>query len=147
MRQGSLFDILPTEERHTIGLAGVIPAIKAAMGYVAAQDVEGRKTLADRITNIASRERVALTAGGGKTLSDDVLVKLLQPKDTKHDPTIMELLCFCLATGSAKPLKPALDVLGLTIISKDELKFLEYGKSCIAMKKAKEKKNKLENQL
>lgn len=127
MEQGSLFDIPAGNADMAVGLAGLITNIKAALNKVAGDDEAGRALLLDKVIAVAQRERVAMTNGGGKTVKIDVFNKWLQPKDKEHDPTLVAILCVCLAAGDASPLKPILDVAGLVAIPKEDLKYLRVG--------------------
>jgi hypothetical protein len=145
MRQGSLFDILPPENpSEMVGVAGVMAEVCAEMNGVAESYGPGRKHLVDAVTAVAKRERVALTSGGGKELKAEVLDKWLQPSQRAHEPSIEAILCYCLATGSARPIKPILKRLKLVIIMEEELEDLEYGKLCMAERKLRERKKALE---
>lgn len=138
MQQGSLFDILSqAAPEDAVGLAGLMPSIRAAMNRVAGKDEECRKQLVESINAVAKRECVALTKGGGKTIEKATLDKWLQPSDQGHAPSFEAIAAFLLATGDATPLKPLLKMLGLTVIHKDDLPYLKYGKACAGMKKAK----------
>lgn len=145
MRQGSLFDLIPPENPdEAVGLVGMTPAVRAEMNRVAAAYEPGRKMLVDAITHVAQRETVALSLGGAKTLDPTVLDKWLQPLDRGHAPNLDAIACFCLATGTARPIKPLLDALGLVAIPKSELADLEYGKLCMAERRLRERKKALE---
>jgi hypothetical protein len=145
MRQASLFDLLPPENpEEAIGLIGVVPSVRAEMSRVAASYEPGRKLLVDAIIAVAKREGVALTSGGAKTIELSTLEKWLQPTDRSHTPTPDAVLCFCIATGNASPIKPVLKVLGLVAIPESDLKDLEYGKLCMAERKLRERKKALE---
>ena len=137
MRQASLFDLSPME--NIVGLAGLMPAIRAAMNRVAGEDQEGRKMLVTRINDVARREGISLTTGGGKAITYDILNKWLQPGDKGHEPSFMSILCFCLATQDASPLQPVFKALGLEVIHKNERWFLDIGRACEAEREAKEK--------
>jgi hypothetical protein len=147
MLQGSLFSLPPiTSEAQspTASLAGVMPAIRAAMNRVAGEYADGRKMLVDRINEVAERECVPLTSGGGKNITIDQLNKFLQPGAGGHEPTLTVILCFCLATRDFSAMAPVLAVSGLCIVPREELKYLEYGKSCWGLKEAKQKQRKME---
>jgi len=145
MRQGSLFDLLPPDNpEESIGMAGMMPAIRAEMNRVASAYEPGRKLLVDAITKVAQREAVALSSGGAKTLDASVLDKWLQPADRSHAPHLEAIACFCLATRDASPIRPLLNYLGLVAIPESDLEDLEYGKLCRAEKKLKERKRILE---
>ncbi|SBV95570.1 conserved hypothetical protein [uncultured delta proteobacterium] len=145
MRQGSLFDLLPPENPdEAIGLAGMMPSVRAEMNRVAASYEPGRKLLVDAIIKVAQREAVALTPGGAKTIDPATLDKWLQSLDRGHAPNWEAVICFCLATGTASPIKPILKYLGLTAIPESDLEDLEYGKLCKAERKLRERKKALE---
>jgi len=143
--QHSLFDY--PAKGMTVGLAGVMPAVRASMARVAGEQPEGRKLLVDAINETARREGIALTSGGGKSISKDQLDKWLQPGERGHAPTLDAVLCFCAATQNTSPLEPIWKAFRLALISAADVHYLEYGKSCDALRKAKEQKKKLEARL
>jgi hypothetical protein len=148
MQQASLFDISPAETRdESRGLAGLMPAIRARMNSIAARDSEGRKKLIDRINEVAQREALSLSQGGGKTISLDVLNKWLQPSDRAHMPSLEAVVCFCIATGDSSPFQPLLKAMGLTVIPANKLEYLEYGETCAALRQANKRKKSLEAKL
>ena len=146
MQQASLFEML-TAPNPTVGLAGVMPAVRAAMNRIAGEYPEGRKRLVDAIVDVAKREGVSLTSGGGKTITLDQLNKWLQPGERGHDPSPTAILCFCLAVNSFAPLLPVLGVAGLCVIPKEKLEVLAYGESCLRLKKEKQINKSLEAKL
>lgn len=142
MRQISLFENLPQGE--ALGLAGVMPSIRAAMNRLADKHPAGRKGLVDLINEVAEREGVALTPGGGKKINLDILNKWLQSGERGHAPSLAAILCFCAAAGEASPVVPILKMFGLAVVSAEELKLLEYGRTCATLRDARERKRKLE---
>ena len=146
MLQASLFQYLPAED-SAVGLGGLMPSIRAEMNRVASEYEPGRKMLAEAISKIARREGVTLGSTGAKSITEDTLNKLLQSGDEGRDPSLKLVLCFCLATKDFSPLRPIFKLAGLVVIPKDDLRYLEYGKTCDALKKAREQKRKLEAKL
>ena len=146
MEQASLLQIL-APARSTAGLAGVMPEIRARMNVTAKAFPAGRRLLVDEIVATAQRENIALTPGGGKTLTPEQFDKVLQHKDGKHEPSFGLILCFCLATGDAGPLEPVWEALGLTVIPAEDKAHLEYGKACAAYAKAQKLKKQWEARL
>jgi hypothetical protein len=144
MRQGSLFDLLPDNPDESIGLAGMMPAVRAEMNRAADAYEPGRKQLVDAIIKVARREAVALTPGGAKTIEPATLDKWLQYSDRGHAPHLEAIVCFCLATGNAAPIKPVLKYLGLVAIPESELEDLEYGKICMAERNLRARKAALQ---
>lgn len=145
MRQASLFDLIsPENPEEAIGLIGVMSSVRAEMSRVAASYGPGRKLLVDAIIKVAKREGIPLTSGGAKTIEISTLEKWLQPTDRSHAPTMDAILCFCIAAGSASPIKPILKTLGLVAISESELEDLEYGKLCKTERKLRSRKKVLE---
>ena len=127
MQQYSLFDILPeADPDDAVGLAGLMPSIRAAMNRVAGKDEECRKQLVESINAVAKRESVPLTKGGGKAIEKPTLDKWLQPSEQGHAPSLEGIIIFCLATGDATPLKPIMMLLGLEVVAKEDLRYLEY---------------------
>jgi hypothetical protein len=146
MSQGSLFDTIPASS-GTAGLAGVMPAVRAIMNRVAGEYPAGRKMLVDALAETARREGIPLTSGGGKVIKEDQLDKILQHGDRGHEPTLGFILCFCFTTKNYAALEPIWKPFGLVLIPAKDLRWLEYGKSCDVLKKAKDTKRKLEARL
>ncbi|MDR1659554.1 MAG: hypothetical protein LBR94_04320 [Desulfovibrio sp.] len=121
-----------------------MPAVRAAMNRAAGEYEPGRKMLVEAINRTARREGIALTSGGGKAITDAQLDKALQHGDRGHEPSLAFILCLCLATGDFTPLEPVWKVFGLVLVSPADAHFLEYGKACDALRKAKGRKSKLE---
>ena len=63
MQQASLLALLTqaASARSTLGLAGVMPEVRATMNRVAGGYSKGRKMLVDAINGVAKRESVPLT--------------------------------------------------------------------------------------
>ena len=144
MKQASLFKYLEPAAECVAGLAGLMPLIRAEMNRVAFEYEPGRKMLVDAINKIAQREGVTLGPTGAKSISEENLDKLLQSADAGRDCSLKLILCFCLAVGDFSPLRPLLKLAGLVVIPREDVRFLEYGKTCDALKKAREQKKKLE---
>ena len=141
MRQASLFD-------HCAPLAGTMPAIKAAMRAVAgAPEGEGRKALPDKINAVASASGVRLTAGNTRVVSKDTVDKWLSPSDESHPPSILAVLAFCLATNDLAPLRAMLRSVGLDVMTAEDRKVCEYGRTLIEQKKMRKRLRKLEDEL
>ncbi|MBS6831183.1 MAG: hypothetical protein KH208_15275 [Desulfovibrio sp.] len=141
MRQASLFD-------HCAPLASAMPAIKAAMRAVAgAPEGEGRKALPDKINAVASASGVRLTAGNTRAISKDTLDKWLSPSDESHPPSILAVLAFCLATNDSAPLRAMLRSVGLDVMTAEDRKVCEYGRTLIEQKKMRKRLRKLEDEL
>lgn len=145
MKQYSLFDLPHADLDDAVGLAGLMPSIRAAMNRVAGKDEECRKQLVETINAVAKRESVPLTKGGGKAIEKTTLDKWLQPSEQGHAPSLEAIIIFCLATGDASPLKPVLTLLGLEAVARDELRYLAYGKACATMKNARQQLRKAES--
>lgn len=141
MRQLSLFD-------DDLGaLAGVMPAIRAAMNRAAGADIEGRKKLVDRINTIATNAGVRLTQGNTKAISKDLLDKWLSPSDRDHTPSLLAVVVFCKATNDPAPLKAALKALGLDVMTDEDRRHRDYGRACLEEKAVRRRKKQLEDTL
>ena len=141
MRQLSLLD-------DAARLAGVMASIRAAMRAAAgAPDSEGRKALPDKLNSLARRAGIKLTAGNQKSISKDTLDKWLSPSDTSHTPSLLALLAFCRATGDMEPLRMAVRAVGLDLMTEEERKLCEYGRSIWQEREARKRRRKLENDL
>lgn len=139
MRQLTLFES---------GLAGAMPAIRAAMRRVAGDpEGEGRKKLVDSINQIARQDGIALTGGNAKSISKDTLDKWLSPSDTGHAPSVNAILAFCKATGSAEPLLELLRPFGLGIMTPEARRYHDIGKADVELKAARKRKKMLEESL
>ena len=140
MRQPTLLDATQ--------LAGALTAIKAAMrGIAGAAESEGRKALPDRLNALARQAGVKLTQGNKAGISKDTLDKWLAPSDTSHPPSVLALLAYYLATGSADHLRAMMNCVGLDIMTDEDRKFAEYGRAVWEAKAARERKRKLESVL
>ena len=146
MLQGSLLEMLVAPD-STVCLAGVMPAIRAEMNRAANKYPEGRKRLVDAINEVAGREGIALTSGGGKTITIDQLNKWLQSGERGHEPSLVAILCFCLAANTFSPLLPLLRVSGLHVVPREKVKFLDYGETCWRLKEEKQRLRNLEAKL
>lgn len=138
MRQASLL-----EDDHG-RLAGLVPAMRAAMNRVAGEDESGRKLLVDRLNAVAREAGVKLTLGNAHALSKDTLDKWLSPSDRDHTPGILAVAVFCAATKDASALRVVLQALGLDVMTKEDRKHRDYGKACMAEREARKRKKMLE---
>ena len=141
MRQLSLLD-------DATRLAGVMASVRAAMRAAAgAPESEGRKALPDKLNALARHAGVKLTQGNQSSISKDTLDKWLSPSDTSHTPSLLAVLVFCRATGSVEPLRMAAQALGLDLMTEEERKLCEYGRSIHEEREARKRRRKLENDL
>ncbi len=141
MKQASLFD-------GYAALAGVIPAIRAAMREAAkAPACEGRKALPERMNELALMAGVKLTKGNARDFGKATLDKMLSPSDTSHPPSILALLAFCAAARDAQPLRVMLRSVGMDIMTEEDRKLAEYARTLIRQKKMKKQLRKLEDEL
>lgn len=140
MRQLSFFE--PS------GLAGVVPAIRAAMRRVAGkEDGEGRKSLVDSLNEVAQREGVCLTGGNAKGVSKDTLDKFLNPNEAGHPPSINALLAFCKATNDISPLRELLRPFGLDLMTEDDRRLRDIARADMDIEAAKKRKRRLKEAL
>ncbi len=141
MRQASLFE-------DCAHLASAMPAIKAAMRAVAgAPEGDGRKALPDKLNAVASASGVRLTAGNVRSISKDTLDKWLSPSDEGRPPSILAVLAFYLATNDPAPLRAMLRSVGLDVMTAEDRKVCEYGRTLIEQKKMRKRLRKLEDEL
>ncbi len=139
MRQGSLFDDdMPS-------LAGLMPAVRAAMHRAAGQDDEGRKRLVDRINAVASRENIRLTGGNVRSISKDTLDKWVAPGDRDHEPSIRALAAFVAATGNIGPLEALLRPFDLKILTPEVERDARFGRAVREEKEARKRRKQLED--
>lgn len=141
MRQASLFE-------DCAHLASAMPAIKAAMRAVAgAPEGDGRKALPDKLNAVASASGVRLTAGNVRSISKDTLDKWLSPSDEGRPPSILAVLAFYLATNDPAPLRAMLRSVGLDVMTAEDRKVCEYGRTLIEQKKMRKRLRRLEDEL
>lgn len=129
-------------------LTGAIPAIRTAMREVAGADgSEGRKMLVERLNEVSQRAGIRLTSGNSPSISKATLDKWLSPSDTSHSPSILALLVFCKVTGNLEPLRIAVQVLGVDLMTREDRKLRDYAKAILEEKEARKRKHKLEKEL
>lgn len=138
MRQASLL-----EDDHG-RLAGLIPAMRAAMNRAAGEDESGRKLLVDRINSVARDAGVRLTTGNAHAISKDTLDKWLNPNDRDHTPGVLPIVAFCLATKDYSTLRAILKAVGLDLMTEEDRKHRDYGRACLAEREARKRKKRLE---
>jgi hypothetical protein len=128
-------------------LAGLIPAMRAAMNRAAGEDESGRKLLVDRINGVAQAAGIRLTTGNTKAISKDTLDKWLNPNDRDHTPGILAVAAFCVATKDAGALGVLLRAVGLDLMTPDDKKHRDYGRACLAEREARRRKKILEGDI
>lgn len=126
-------------------LAGLVPALRAAMNRAAGADAAGRKLLVDRINHIAAQAGLRLTTGNALSISKDTLDKWLAPSDRDHTPSLLAVVVFCAATGDHAPLQMLLSSIGLDVMTAEDRRHRDYGKACIAEREARRRKKILED--
>jgi len=141
MRQVSLF------EHDTPSLAGVLPAVRAAMNAAAGANVEGRKLLVDRLNALAAAANIRLTAGNSKAISKDTLDKWVSPSDRDHPPSILAVVVMCMATGDLGAIRAMLRPFGLDVMTPDDRKLCSYGREVIEGKARAKLKRRMEDEL
>lgn len=142
MRQFSLFD-----GSNDSALAGLVPAMRAAMNVAAGQDEDGRKRLVDRINQIAASAGIRLTAGNTRAISKDTLDKWLSPSDRDHTPSLLAVVAFCRATGDAGALRVLLRTMGLDVMTEEDRRLRDYGRACLEERAARKRKRQLEDDI
>lgn len=129
-------------------LAGVLPAIKAAMrGIAGAPEGEGRKALPDKLNAIARASGIKLTGGNAHGISEDMLHKILSPSDDSRPPSVLMLLAFYKATSNPAHIRAMLRAVGLDIMTEDDRKLRDYARAILDQKKARKQARKLEEEL
>lgn len=137
MRQLSLFD-------DYAALAGVMPAIKAAMNRAAgAVESEGRDILLDKINLVARHSGMKLTTGNAKQVSRDTLDKWLSPSDISHPPSIPAILAFYKATGDPAPLRMMLRAVGLDVMTDEDRRHRDIGQAEEELRAARKRVKRL----
>lgn len=62
-------------------------------------------------------------------------------------PSILAVLAFCLATDDSAPLRAMLRSVGLDVMTAEDRKVCEYGRTLIEQKKMRKRLRKLEDEL
>lgn len=141
MKQLSLLD------NGTSHLAGLLPAIRAAMNRAAGADEAGRKLLVDKLNLLAAEAGIRLTAGNAKCISKDTLDKWLASADREHTPSVLAVAAFCVATSNPEPLRVMLRGVGLDVMTDEDRRLRDYGRACLAEREARKKKRRLEEEI
>lgn len=138
--------VQPTRVMH---VAGLLPSIKAAMRRAlnAAIPALSREQLVDRMNDLAKLAGTKITSGKSRSLSLATLEKWLSVKDLEHFPTLPALEIFMIAVNSREPLDVLASIHGYRLISPEEAKILEYGKTKLALKRAGDKMRRLEKEI
>ena len=89
---------------------------------------------------LAQAAQVALTGGNVKSISLDMLNKILSPSDTSHPPSLLFVLAFCLAAKDFGPLRIITQAVGFGLMDEEERMLCEIHKAEMAEKAAKKKK-------
>jgi hypothetical protein len=145
-RQLSLLDL--TNPRGFVGhLAGLMPALRAAMNAAAGSDEAGRKLLVDKINALASQAGIRLTSGNAKRISKDTLDKWLSPSDRSHTPGLLAVAVFCRATDNTEPLRVLLQGLGLDVMTPEDRQLRDYARACLTEREARKRKKQLEERI
>lgn len=140
-QQLSLFD-------STFHLHGVLPAVKEAMrAILGPEGTENRKSIVGKMNAFASQAQAPLTGGNVKSLSLDMLNKILSPSDRSHPPSLLFVLIFCKAANDFEPLRIIVNAAGFELMGEEDRRYRDYGKATIEEKAARKKKRQLEERL
>ena len=140
MRQLSFFD-------NFLGLAGILPSVKAEMRRIVGDEGECRKSFVDKLNAVAAQGQVALTGGNIKTISLDTLNKILSPSDTSHPPSMLFVIAFCHAAKDYSPLRVVVRAAGFDLMDSEDRKLRDYGRATLEEKQARKRKKQLEEKL
>lgn len=138
MQQGHLFETT---------LAGLLPAVRAAMRQVAHEGTLSRDEIAERMGERAMLAGVKLTQGNAKGVHKDTLEKWLNPADSGHPPSLMAVNVFVAVTGDTRPLEVMLQLHGCGLMGPEDRKLRDYGRAVVEEREARRKKRKLEGDL
>ncbi len=128
-------------------LAGLVPALRAAMNRAAGADSAGRKLLVDKVNDISRQAGLRLTTGNALSISKDTLDKWLAPSDRDHTPSLLAVVVFCVATRDPAPLQMLLRAIGLDVMTEEDRRHRDYGKACLAEREARRRKKVLEGSI
>jgi hypothetical protein len=125
----------------------LVAGVKASMRDAARASDLSREQILDRMNGIALVAGVRLNVGSAKTLNPATFDKWLNPSDKEHVPGILAVNVFCAAVMDQTPLEVQLAAHGLELLKIEDVFARDYGRACLAEKKAKRIKRKLESQL
>lgn len=138
MRQNGLFD------SAALQAAGLVPRIKAAMRVCVESSGMSREQVLDRMNDICLSAGVKLTQGNSKALGLATLDKWLNVADRDHMPGILALNVFCAAIKNTTPFDIQLAMHGCEVMTPEGRIERDYGRACLAEKKARKRKRQLE---
>lgn len=128
-------------------LTGLMQRLKACLNKCCNKSGLSRDQILDRLNDMANAAGVKLTAGNSKALSNATLEKWLNPQNRDHQPGVVPVNAICAALDDYRPLALLLEIHGLEVMSEEDRFALDYGKTCLAARKAAQEKKKLEAQL
>ena len=133
----------------TAKLAGLIPAIKAAMHRVIceARPALSREQVLDRMNRIAGEAGVKLSMGNARKLALPTLEKWLNPGDREHLPSILALHVFCLAVGNLAPFALLVGLHGYEVMTPEDRRLRDYGLACIESRLKRKTIKRLEEEI
>ena len=140
-RRLSLFDDDPVTK-----LAGLLPALSAAMHRAANESRMSREQIVDKMNEMARRAGVCLNSNA-KTLSVAVLEKWINPSETGHRPSLAAVRVFCLVLDDVRPLEVLLGLHGCGLMTREDRKLRDYGAAILAERDARKRKKQLEAKL
>ena len=141
MRQDSLFDGFGAQA------AGLITRIKVAMARSVEESGLSREQALDRMNALAQSAGVKLTGGSAKDLSLATFEKWLNPAERDHIPGILAINTFCAALGDTTVLATQLAMHGCEVMVAADRFERDYGRACLAEKRARKKKRLMEADL
>jgi hypothetical protein len=140
-RRLSLFDDDPVTK-----LAGLLPALSAAMHCAANESRMSREQIVDKMNETAKRAGVGLNSNA-RTLSVAVLEKWLNPSETGHRPSLAAVHVFCLVLDDVRPLEVLLGLHDCGLMTREDRKLRDYGAAILAERDARKRKKQLEAKL
>lgn len=125
-------------------LAGLEPAVKAAMAAVVSTSGLSREQVCDRMEAVASRHGIRICANA-KRLSVALFEKWLNPAEREHMPGIRAVQVFCIALDTFAPWQVLLEGMGLGVLTPEISHVYKIGQAQLDLEAARKRLRKLKD--
>jgi hypothetical protein len=119
-------------------LAGLEPAVKAAMAATVNTSGLSREQVCDRMEAVANREGIRICANA-KRLSVAILEKWINPADREYMPSIRAIQVFCIALDTYAPWQTVLEGMGLGVLTPEINRVYKIGQAQLDLEAAKKR--------
>lgn len=123
----------------------VVHDVKTVLACAVKESGESREQVLDRVNALARRHGIKLSGNAG--LSQAMFDKWLNAEDDSRVPGVKGLVLLCLALDTVAPLEAMARVLGVRVISGNDITLLELARAQQESKRLRRKMRKLEEKL